>query len=225
MDTSPLGRFIKSMKDVERLLEIHQELTGDAQGRRYRVEVLNKSALVLITACWEAVIEDIASESFDFMLSKASSYSDIPRKVRVLASGSLRNDKDESKVWELAEDGWKTVMKNYKENVLLQFHTPDPVKIDELFRRLLGIKSISSIWYWQKTSVTQTKKRLNDHLNKRHLVVHGTSSDISVTKPQVEQYQEFVHRLAVKTSNHVRKYISSLVGKHPWSQFRIGNLR
>ena len=213
------------MNDVERLFEIHQEITGDAQGRRYRVEVLNKSALVLITACWEAVIEDIACEGFDFLVSNASNYTDIPQKVRVLASNSLRNDKDESKIWELADHGWKTVMNKYKDDTLQQFHTPNPNKIDELFSRLLGIKKMSSVWYWQKTSVSIAKTKLNGYLNERHLVAHGTSYNISVTKPQIEQYREFVYRLATKTSNHVREHVSGVVGKPPWSQFRFRDIR
>ena len=41
--------FDESAKDVERLMEIHKSLGGGKVGRRYRLEVLNKSAIVLIT--------------------------------------------------------------------------------------------------------------------------------------------------------------------------------
>lgn len=221
MGASALDRFIENMRDVERLLEIHQVLTGDAQGRRYRVEVLNKSALVLISACWEAVIEDIACEGFDFLLSNASNHRDIPRNVRVLASDSLRNAKDRSRVWELADDGWRTVMNDYKVDVLTKFHTPNSIKIDQVFFRLLGIKTITSVWYWQKTSVAQATDRLDSHLRERHLVAHGIPSDITIMKPRIEQYRHLVFRLATKTSNHVRKHVYSLVGYYPWSQGKI----
>ena len=33
-----------------------------ARGRRYHLEVLNKSAIVLVTSFWEAYCEDIAAE-------------------------------------------------------------------------------------------------------------------------------------------------------------------
>lgn len=46
--------FDESKADVDRLLEIHENLGGTAPGRRRRLEVLNKSAIVLITAIWEA---------------------------------------------------------------------------------------------------------------------------------------------------------------------------
>lgn len=56
-------RFDENCGDVTRLLEIHGQIAGDAPGRKYRLEVLNKSAVVLITAFWEAYCEDIAAES------------------------------------------------------------------------------------------------------------------------------------------------------------------
>lgn len=38
---------------------------GTARGRRFDLEVLNKSAIVLITSYWEAYCEDIAAEALD----------------------------------------------------------------------------------------------------------------------------------------------------------------
>lgn len=50
--------FDESRKDIDRLLEIHQRLGGKGKGRRHQLEVLNKSAIVLISAIWEAYCED-----------------------------------------------------------------------------------------------------------------------------------------------------------------------
>ena len=40
--------FQKNMEDIERLLELHTQEGGSEPGRRYGLEVLNKSAIVLI---------------------------------------------------------------------------------------------------------------------------------------------------------------------------------
>ena len=48
--------FDESAKDVERLMEIHKNLGGAKKGRRYKLEVLNKSAVVLITAIWHPAL-------------------------------------------------------------------------------------------------------------------------------------------------------------------------
>ena len=48
--------FDENVKDVQALIKLHKEKGGDSPGRRYGLEVLNKSALVLITAFWLSLI-------------------------------------------------------------------------------------------------------------------------------------------------------------------------
>src|SRR6266404_6762364 len=55
--------FDQNCADVDRLLEIHADLAGPAPGRKFGVEVLNKSAVVLICAFWEAFVEVIVAEA------------------------------------------------------------------------------------------------------------------------------------------------------------------
>jgi hypothetical protein len=57
------ARFRTSLLDIERLRSLHRDIGGPAPGRRYGLEVINKSAIVLITAIWEAFCEDLASEA------------------------------------------------------------------------------------------------------------------------------------------------------------------
>ena len=56
--------------DIERLLELHMQIGGGAPGRRYGLEVLNKSAVVLVTAFWEAYCEDIAAEGLEHIVMR-----------------------------------------------------------------------------------------------------------------------------------------------------------
>jgi RiboL-PSP-HEPN len=53
------------------LRDLHSEIGGTSPGRRYGLEVLNKSAVVLITAIWEAFCEDLASEAVEFVVDNA----------------------------------------------------------------------------------------------------------------------------------------------------------
>ena len=86
--------FDQSAKDIERLLEIHQALGGDAKGRRHRLEVLNKSAVVLITAIWEAYCENLAAEALRNIIKCAVSAGIPPfpfalRKSRIVVRARL----------------------------------------------------------------------------------------------------------------------------------------
>jgi hypothetical protein len=52
--------FHDNKKDIELLWHIHAELPGAGKKRRYKADVLNRSAIILISACWEAYVEDVS---------------------------------------------------------------------------------------------------------------------------------------------------------------------
>lgn len=71
--------------DVEqRLLELHKDKGGIAKGRRYGLEVLNKSAIVLLTACWEAYCEDVSAEALEHIVTHSPSPDKLPDEFRKL---------------------------------------------------------------------------------------------------------------------------------------------
>lgn len=55
----PIQNFIDNVSDLTELFKLHVKQTGKGPGRRRGVEVLNRSAIVLTTACWEAFVEDV----------------------------------------------------------------------------------------------------------------------------------------------------------------------
>jgi len=108
MASSAQQAFDLNVKDVERLLEIHADVGGDAKGRRYGLEVLNKSAIVLITAVWEAYCEDIAAEALEHLVNNVSSGSALPKKLKKKIVTDIEAEENELAMWDLADDGWKT---------------------------------------------------------------------------------------------------------------------
>src|ERR1700733_15052449 len=99
--------FKENASDIERLLEIHEDIGGDAQGRRYRLEVLNKSAIVLITAFWEAYCEDLAAEAVKHLVDNCEKADKLPLDLRKRIAKELKDDRHELAVWTLAGDAWK----------------------------------------------------------------------------------------------------------------------
>jgi len=55
-----------NLSQIVRLLDIHTHLTGAGPGRRREVQVLNKSAVLLLVATWEAYVEDLAISACRF---------------------------------------------------------------------------------------------------------------------------------------------------------------
>lgn len=215
--------FIDNREEVKRLLNIHIKVAGTNRGRKTEVQVLHKSAIVLLTACWESYIETIITDSFDFLLVNAETPSVFPNSVLIKATKDIRNDKDERKVWLLAGDGWKNVLKDYKEIILKKeidyFHVPRPENIDEIFSKTIGIEKISKKWTWKGQTNSETIKTLNKLINLRGEIAHKIIAGSNINKTDVVYYLNFINNLTVATSNAVNNYINERVGIYPWANY------
>jgi len=193
------------------------------------VEVLNKSSVVLITACWEAFAEDVATLGFDFMLEQADVHNKIPPKVLALSAKKLKSAKDETKIWNLAGAGWKTILNAHRDETINKFvdklNTPRPEGVDWLFETILGCKNISSTWYWAGMSNDTAKSKLNDYVTDRGSIAHRVQTAEPISKSYVSNYKAFIFRLAVKTNSATNKHLRLLVGKQPWQNYKTGKTK
>src|SRR5438045_2500889 len=103
----PIAALLENTEEVKQLVELHEEKTGTKPGRRFGVEILNKSAVVLLTACWEAFVEDTASGGFEFVLQETADPSGLAKGIKQRVAKLLKDDKHELRIWELAEKGWR----------------------------------------------------------------------------------------------------------------------
>lgn len=218
--------FFYNLDEVTRLSEIHRGIAGTTPGRKSKVEVLNKSAIVLLTACWEYYIEDLLRNSFDYILTHAQEHSAFPTSVLARASKELKNDRDDRRVWDLAGNGWKAVLKKYQNTTLEKeidhFHVPRPENIDALFQKLLGIHNVTRNWYWQKMNNEDAMATLNRFINLRGEIAHNVKTQASVRKKDVDDYRKFLNRTALILHNRVSSHIQELLGNSPWRQYRYG---
>lgn len=100
-------KFNENAVDVRRLIKIHATAGGYPQ----EVEVLNKSAVVLIAAVWEAFCEDLAAEARKHLVAHIPRATALPDEVkRPIATHIENKEKNEPAIWDLADDGWKAVV-------------------------------------------------------------------------------------------------------------------
>lgn len=218
--------FNENIKAINRLVDIHEELTGRGAGYRSNVEVLNKSGIVLLVACWEAFVEDLASHSFEFLLAHATTHNTFPAKVLTQASKAFWDSKDERGVWSLAGDGWHIVLESHRNKILNDylgnFNTPRAAQIDTLFESLLGLSRLSSNWKWRNMSAAQAKKKLGDLITLRGAIAHRVSTSRAVTKKYLWNNALFVAKLVVICSDVLRAFIYTRTGEYPWMEFEVG---
>lgn len=163
--------FLENKRDIDTLWEIHTSYAGSGVGKKDpKVEVLNRAAIIFITACWETYIEDIAKESFEFLIANCGEPMNIPPKVRNYATKKFFDQQDSSKVWDLAGNGWQAVLQTHQTDTLERwlgnFNTPKTDQVNNLFKELLGITKISDCWYWQKMNYIQSTEKLDAFITK-----------------------------------------------------------
>ena len=217
----------KNIAEVDRLLEIHKQLSGDAPGRRRDVQVLNKSALIMLLACWEAYVEDLAKNSFEFMLEKASSPKIFPDFVLAIAGKEVKNG-GAVDLWSLAGSGWKTALQHHKQKILdkyivkSSFNTPSAENIDKLFSELIGLTAISREWFWPKMKNDAALTKLKNLIERRCEIAHRVESSSPVLKKDIEIYRSLISRMAVITHNRALALIYLRTKRKPWRRYRFG---
>lgn len=223
--------WVQNLAEVRRLLAIHQQLGGTTPGRRHKLEVLNKSGIVLLVACWEAFIEDLASSAFDAMLTNATDPTVFPADVLTHASRDLKNALDQREVWKLAGTGWKTVLQDHRtqlfKDYIGKFNSPKPKQIDALFSSLIGMTSLSQGWSWHGMSSDGAVDKLNRLVELRGSIAHRVAAAKSVQKADVTYHLDFVYRLAVRSSNRTLAFVLSRVGTKvkAWPRYRHKGFR
>ncbi len=222
MASKARAAFDENAADVERLLALHQEKGGSAKGRRFGLEVLNKSAIVLLTSFWEAYCEDIAAEALDHVVTHAPSADKLPTELRKIVAKELKADVHDLAVWSIAGDGWRTVLKSRLAALQAErnrrLNTPKAAQIDKLFVDALGISQISSSWRWaRKMNPDRARTKLDKFVELRGAIAHRGAAATSVKKAQVTDYFNFLKRLVAKTGGAVNIHVRAITSKTLWT--------
>jgi hypothetical protein len=220
MTSSAKTRFDANRLDIDQLWAIHEDVAGQGPGRKHGVDVINRAAIVFVTACWESYVEDLAREAFDFLLANVPTATAVPSKVRDLATKSIFDQKDSRKVWDLAENGWRAVLQTHKEEALVRwlgkFNTPKSAQVNFMFQELLGIAQVSSHWHWQRMTVAQAETKLDEYITIRGNIAHRVAHDETVYKNWGEDYLKHVSTLVDKTEGAVHAHLAAVTGIAPW---------
>jgi hypothetical protein len=213
--------FDSNAQDIQRLLELHGDIGGKGRGRKYGLEVLNKSAIVLITAFWEAYCEDVAAEALDHLINHAKTSEALPDELKKEIAKKLKAEKHELEIWKISDDGWRTYLKDHRDEMKeardRRLNTPKTAQIDELFKSAVGLKKISSAWFWaRKMNSERASKKLDKFVELRGAIAHRGKHETSVTKANVTDYFDFTKSLVSKTGGRVNSHVKKATGKGLW---------
>jgi hypothetical protein len=222
MASKARAAFDKNAKDIKRLIELHEDIGGKGPGRRYGLEVLNKSAIVLITAFWEAYCEDIASEGLAHIVKHAKTADALPDELKKAIAKKLKKEPHELELWKIADDGWRGYLSSHLEDMKVErdrrLNTPKTEQINELFRAAVGIEKMSSNWYWpNKMKADRAVAQLDEFVTLRGAIAHRGKHETAVTKKNVTDYFDFITQMVAKTGGVVNKHVRKVTKKPLWS--------
>ena len=182
------------------------------------MEVLNKSAIVLITSYWEAYCEDIAEEGLEFIVAHARTADALPKEIKKILAKELKADLDELAIWRLSDDKWRAVLRanltKLKEDRNKKLNTPKSGNIDALFESAIGLPNVSVKWVWsKKLTAAKARSKLDRFVTLRGEIAHRDTATTAVTKSQVTDYLNFITKAASKTGGAVNGHVYSITGK------------
>jgi hypothetical protein len=208
--------FEDNYTDVERLLEIHSDLTGNKAGKRRGVEVLNKSGIVLMCAVWEAYCEDIAAETIDHVIEHAPNATVLSKTLRKNVAAELKADLNGSAMWKLADAGWRDYLRSRTQAMAKErnrnLNAPKTENIKKLFDDTLGLPKVPEAWYWAGMSTTQAAKKLDGFVSLRGDIAHRARAAETIKKTEVWDFAKHVERLVDKTDAYINRHITKSCG-------------
>lgn len=209
----------ENMKDVEGLLKLHEEKGGVGPGRRYGLEVLNKSAIVLITSFWEAYCEDIAEEGLECIVTHAKTTDSLPKEIKKIIAKELKADANELAIWSISDDKWRAVLRGHLEALQevrnRKLNTPKYKNIDDLFESAIGLANVSAKWVLSpKTKADQARAKLDKFVELRGEIAHRGKAKTSVKKATAVDYLNFIGQIAAKTGGAVNIHVKKITDGH-----------
>lgn len=206
-----------AVPDIERLVEFHEKETGTARGRRRPdIQVVSRSAVVLICASWEAFCEDLAAEALRHLADHAPKGASLPKEIKKTLKKSLLDEKNELAIWDLADDGWRTALraraKLLTDDDDRSLNTPKPRQVKDFFDQNVGIADITAAWLWHKNDQQRTTQLLNDFVVLRGAIAHRRSPAGGVRKKKATDGLDLVLRLAEKSAECVSDHLLKHTG-------------
>ena len=215
--TRALDTFLANSNDVTALLQLHRQQGGSNVGRRHGLEVLNKSAVVLISSFWEAYCEDLAGEAVEHLVEHSGDPASLPMRLRRKVAEELKADLHELAVWNLAGEGWRPILRarlaTYQEERNRQLNTPKTAQVDELFDHGLGLERVSDSWTWHGCTVEHARDNLDMYVSLRGDIAHRGQAAESVRKRQVVAFSTHTRRLVNTTELRVIEWVSNATGE------------
>lgn len=213
--TIPEFNMVPALREVGSLLELARR--GAGLGTCSSRTII-RSAVVLLAACWEAYVEDLLTQAFDFLVANAPSGKHLPKRLRQLVAKAIADNKNELKMWDLAGSGWKNKLEAHAAEIIARhvgrFNTPKAQNTQDVFHNVLGIVDVTQEWgELGEHTREEAREQLNEFITARGAIAHGDPDAEEISDKELLRFINLVMNLAIMTGNVVRKHVQEITGK------------
>lgn len=211
MSSQSFRSFKYNLIDVDRLRQAHGLLHNGAQGRK-GLGHITRSGVVMLCAAWEHYCEALIRESAAYLCVQLSDPMKLPKDVQKEISKAVKESSHDLRPLHLSGNGWKQVYQDHVNALLNTLNTPKSGKLNDHFKRLIGIPKISSSW-------SQGETILDDFVSVRGDIAHQGRHASYVTIANLDSYRDQLRMYAVETDNAISAYLKIATGKNfkPWN--------
>lgn len=211
MSSLSFRSFKYNLIDVDRLRQAHTVLHNGAQGRK-GLGHITRSGVVMLCASWEHYCENLLRESAIYLCGQLAGPLELPKEVQKEISKAVRESSHELKPLHLSGDGWKQVYQDHANALLNALHTPKSGKLNDHFKRLLGVEKLSTSWALGENTLDSFVSVRGDIAHQGRHANYVTINDLNTYRDQVRQY-------AVETDNAISAYLKAATNKtyKPWN--------
>jgi hypothetical protein len=211
MSSKSFRSFKYNLIDVDRLRQAHTALNNGEQGRK-KLGHITRSGVVMLCASWEHYCENLLRESARYLCTTLAGPLELHKEVQKEISKAVRDSSHELKPLYLSGDGWKQVYQDHVDTLLNALHTPKSGKLNDYFKRLLGVEKISAVWKLSENTLDAFVSVRGDIAHRGRHADYVTINDLNTYRDQVRQY-------VVETDNAISAHLKAATKKtcKPWN--------
>ena len=167
----------------------------------------------MLCTAWELYVEEVILEGVQFFVSNVDAPNELPKDVQKELARTVKESKHDLKPLELAGEGWKSLYQNHADETLVGLNTPKSGNLDSLFKKLLGVSSISENWGVGAPTI-------NDFVGVRGDIAHRGRAVSYVKISKLTEYKKTVSSAAMDTDNFLSEFLKDKTPgrSRPWNR-------
>ncbi len=224
MPSQARKNFDSNFEDIEHLIGMVKGMRildeTDGENSDAEVNVLYRSAVVLMISHWEAYIEDICAEALSHIVEETTDPDKLPKEIRKKVGKEIKSTNNDIEAWKLAADGWKVFLKQreakYFEERNRSFNTPKPEQTNMFVENVIGLKNITNSWKFDDVSAEENAERLKKLVELRGQIAHRGNLNHELTEDWLVEEVKFLKKIVSKTGGKINGHVKKSVGTGLW---------